>query len=144
LEAGNKQPITLSIFGIQKLLKCAVGEVNTLKMNTWISTSTKVTPHKSLNSCKGVICCRNLRDCSDEKVLEALSKKSVTEVKHIFAKKNGSSLLTNTFILTFDKPILPKSVKVAYLNVSVEPFVPIPLRCYNWQKFDHGKSACGA
>jgi hypothetical protein len=90
----------LSIFGIQKLLKCAVGDIknaknlrngtvlievasrtqaeNVLKMQNWVDTPVKVTPHRALNSCKGVIRCRDLRDCSDEEVLEALNQEGVT------------------------------------------------------------------
>ena len=142
VEPTNGEKISLSIFGIQKLLKCAVGNVknakklrngsvlievatkaqadNALKMHTWISTPVKVTPHRSLNTCKGVIRCRDLRDCSEEEVLEALSHEGVTYVKHIFSKRNGISQPTNTFIVTFNKPSLPKSVKAAYLNIPVD------------------------
>ena len=163
-EPTTDKQIDLSIFGIQKLLKCAVGDVknakklrngsvlievaskaqaeNALKMQNWVHTPVKVTPHRSLNTCKGVIRCRDLRDCSDEEVLEALSHEGVTQLKHIFTKKNGSTIPTNTFVITFNKPVLPKSVKAAYLHIPVEPFIPNPLRCFNCQKFGHGKSSC--
>jgi hypothetical protein len=156
--------IDLSIFGIQKLLKCAVGDVknakklrngsvlievaskaqaeNALKMQMWVSTPVKVSAHRSLNTCKGVIRCRDLRDCTDEEVLEALNHEGVTHVKHIFTKKNGSAIPTNTFVITFNKPTLPKSVKAAYMHIPVEPFIPSPLRCFNCQKFGHGQNAC--
>jgi hypothetical protein len=156
--------IDLSIFGIQKLLKCAVGDVktakklrngsvlievaskaqaeNALKMQKWVNTPIKVTPHRSLNTCKGIIRSRDLRDCSDSEVLEALSPEGVTHIKHVFTKKNGSTIPTNTFVLTFNKSVLPKSVKAAYLNISVEPYIPNPLRCFNCQKFGHGRSSC--
>ena len=164
VEPEESHSITLSIFAIQKLLKCAVGDVknakklrngsvlievaskaqaeNALKMHTWISTPVKVSAHRSLNSCKGIIRCRDLRDCSDDEVREALSAEGVTHVKHLFTKRNESSVPTNTFIITFNKPTLPKSVRAAYLNIPVEPFVPGPLRCYKCQKFGHGQNSC--
>ena len=164
VETGSGQAIDLSIFGIQKLLKCAVGEVksakklrngsvlievaskaqaeNALKMQNWVGVPVKVTPHRSLNSCKGVIRCRELRDCSDDEVLEALNPEGVTHVKHVFTKKNGTNVPTNTFVLTFNKPTLPKAVKAAYLQIPVEPFIPNPLRCFNCQKFGHGNNSC--
>lgn len=164
VEPTSPKKIDLSIFGIQKLLKCAVGDVKNakklrngsvllevtsrtqaelaLKMQTWVDTPVKVTPHRSLNSCKGVIRCRDLRDCSDEEVLEALHHEGVTQLKHIYTKKNGSTVPTNTFVVTFNKSVLPKSVKAAYLQITVEPFIPNPLRCFNCQKFGHGKSSC--
>ena len=164
VEPNNDGKIELSIFGIQKLLKCAVGDVrnakklrngsvlievaskaqadNALKMHTWVNTPVKVTPHRSLNSCKGVIRCRDLRDCKDEEVLEALNHEGVTHVKHIFTKQNGSAIPTNTFVVTFNKPTPPKFVKAAYLYIPVEPFIPNPLRCFNCQKFGHGQNSC--
>ena len=164
VEPADGHTIDLSIFGIQKLLKCAVGDVknakklrngsvlievaskaqadNALQMQMWISTPVKVTPHRSLNSCKGVIRCRDLRDCKDEEVLEALSHEGVTHVKHIFTKKNGAAIPTNTFVVTFKKPTLPKSVTAAYLRIPVEPFIANPLRCFNCQKFGHGQNSC--
>jgi hypothetical protein len=164
VEASSDKAIDQSIFGIMKLLKCGVGEVksakklrngsvlvevaskaqaeNALKMQNWAGVPVKVSPHRSLNSCKGVIRCRDLRDCSDEEILEALNCEGVTHVKHIFTKKNGANVPTNTFILTFNKPTLPKAVKAAYLHIPVEPYIPNPLRCFNCQKFGHGKSSC--
>jgi hypothetical protein len=118
-------------------------------MNQWVNPNNisqpihiKVTPHRSLNSSKGVIRCRDLRDCSDEEVLDALRPEGVTHVKHIMTKRETSVLPTNTFILTFGKPTPPKYIKAAYLNIPVEPFIPNPLRCFNCQKFGHGKSTC--
>jgi hypothetical protein len=164
VEPTEGHTINLSIFGIQKLLKCAIGEVknvkklrngavlievaskaqadNALKMHTWISTSVKVTPHRSMNTCKGVIRCREIRDCSDDEVLEALCHEGVTHIKHVYAKKNGVNVHSNTFIVAFNKPTLPKVVKAAYVVIPVEPFVPNPLRCFNCQRFGHGKNTC--
>ena len=70
VESVDGQPIKLSIFGIQKLLKCAVGDVKSamklrggavlvevtskkeaeraLNMTTWVDVAVKVTPHRSL------------------------------------------------------------------------------------------------
>ena len=44
-----------------------------LAMTNWIDTPVKVTAHRSLNSSKGVIRCREFRDCEDDEVLAALS-----------------------------------------------------------------------
>ncbi|GBN37282.1 hypothetical protein AVEN_160353-1, partial [Araneus ventricosus] len=45
-------------------------------------------------------------------------------------------------ILTFDSPVLPKSVKIAYINCPVKPYVPEPIRCFKCQKFGHTITAC--
>jgi hypothetical protein len=163
VEPTTNKKIDQSIFGIYKLLKCAVGDVknakmlrnesvliemasraqaeNALKTQNWVDIPVKITPHRSLNSCKGVTRCRDLRDCSDEEVLEALNHEGVTQMMLNLTKNNGSAIPSNTFVLTFNRPTLQQSVKAAYLHIPVEPFIPNPLRCFNCQKFGHRKSS---
>jgi len=160
----NDSPIELSIFGIQKLLSCAIGDVKrakklrsgtvlievqskkqadkALQMKTWIDKEVTVSAHRSLNTSRGIIRCREFRDCDDAEVLNALNTQGVTAVKRIMARKNGTLEKTNTFIVTFGLPVPPKSVRAAYMKIDVELFIPNPLRCYNCQKFGHGKSTC--
>ncbi|KAG1713962.1 RNA-directed DNA polymerase from mobile element jockey [Nymphon striatum] len=40
----------------------------------------------------------------------------------------------------FQEP--PKSIKAAYLNVSVDKYIPNPLRCFKCQKFGHHQTSC--
>jgi hypothetical protein len=113
-----------------------------LKMTTWINVHVQVSPHRSLDMSKGIICCRDLRDCNDEEILDGLRPKGVTNGKHILSNKSGIKLPTNTFVLTLSKPSAPKYVKAAYLKIPVEMFIPNPLRCLNCQKFGHGRNTC--
>jgi hypothetical protein len=113
-----------------------------LKMTNWIDVPVKVSPHRSLSMSKGIIRCRDLHDCSDDEILDALMPEGVTNVKHIFSNKNGIKSPTNTFVLSFAKPSAPKYVKAAYLKIPVEMFIPNPLRCFNCQIFGHGKNNC--
>ena len=164
VQSVDNEPIKLSIFAIQKLIQMAVGSIKTAKklrngsvllevsnkvqadralaMTNWIDTPVRVTAHRSLNSSKGVIRCREFRDCEDDEVLAALSPQGVSAIKHIKTNKNGNLVPTNTFILTFNTPTPPKHVKAAYLNIPVETFIANPLRCFNCQKFGHGKNTC--
>ena len=59
-----------------------------LQMTTWVDKPVKATPHRSLSFSKGVIRRRDLRDCSEEEVSEAVRSQGVLAVKHILAKKN--------------------------------------------------------
>ena len=160
----DDQPIKYSIFAIQKFLQCGIGDVKTakklqngnvlvevttkkesdraLQMTNWFDTPISVTPHRSLNTSRGVIRCREFRDCEDGEVVDALQSQGVTAVKHIMANRDGKMEPTNTFILTFNLPTPPKAVKAAYMKLTVEQFIPNPLRCYNCQKFGHGKTKC--
>ena len=37
---------------------------------------------------------------------------------------------------------MPSSVKLAWLNCPVRPYIPNPLRCFNCQRFGHSKQSC--
>jgi hypothetical protein len=113
-----------------------------LKMTNWIDVQGAVSPNRSLNMLKGIIRCRDLRECSDEEILDALRPEGVTNVKHILSNKTGVKQPTNTFVLTFAKPSAPKFVEAAYLKIPVEMFIPNPMRCFNCQRFGHGRNSC--
>jgi hypothetical protein len=91
---------------------------------------------------KGIVRCRDLRDCSGDEILDALRPEGVTNSKHIFSNKNSIKSPTNTFVLSFAKPPAPKYVKAAYLKIPVKMFIRNPLRCLNCQRFGHGKNSC--
>jgi hypothetical protein len=152
INTNNHEPMKFSIFAIQKLLKCADGDVANAKklangsvllevvskhqekcawaMKTWIDVPISVTPHRSLNSSRGVIRCHEFRDCVDAEVLEALRTQGVTDVKHIMTKRNDKMEPSNTLIVTFNTSVPPKSIKAAYMNIKVDLYVTNPLHCY--------------
>ena len=113
-----------------------------LKWTIFCNVPIKVTSHAYLNSSKGVIRCRELEGVSEEEMCENLSSQGVTSVRRIKVRQNNELLPTNTFILTFDVPILPPSIKAGYLNIPVESFIPNPLRCFKCQRFGHGQNTC--
>ena len=104
--------------------------------------SVKVSLHQSLNSSKGVIRCPELHPCSDKEIIDNLTDQGVTGVRNVKVRKNGVLKSTNTYVLTFNTPILPKKIKVAFLSVNVEVYIPNPLRCYQCQVFGHHEDYC--
>lgn len=54
----------------------------------------------------------------------------------------NQSKKTPLFILTFSTPNLPNRIKAGYLNVSVRPYIPNPLRCFRCQRFGHSITSC--
>ena len=155
----NRQITSLSPFLIQKIIQSIAGEPenikklhrsnqllievskkahaeNLLRAQTFHDLKVRVYPHTSLNSSKGVIRCPELRNCSEEEILEGTRSQGVTGVKRFKIKQNGELKDTNTFVFTFNTPVLPKTVKVAYFRVNVEVYVPNTLRCLNCQNMD--------
>jgi len=107
-------------------------------MHTWVDQSIVVIHHRSLNTSRGVIRCREFYDCDDAEVLEALSPQGV----RIVSKRNGMIEKTHTFVITFGIPSSPKSIRAAYMKLTVDPYITSPLRCFNCQRFGHGKANC--
>ena len=64
-----------------------------------------------------------------------MKTQGVKEIRNIHVRRNGVLKQTNTYVLTFNTPILPKKMKA-------EVYVPNPLRCYNCQFFGHHESRC--
>ena len=165
LEAMGKEPITrLSPFVIQKTIQGVIGTVESVKKlksdQILIETHRKITsdkilkltefstlkikafPHPSLNSSKGVIRCPDLSGVPEEEILRELTPQEVSGVRRISFPKDNKRIPTNTIVLTFSTPNLPKTIKVGYLIVKVQVYVPNPLRCFKCQRFGHHESRC--
>ena len=117
---------------------------NLLKTNIFHNIPVLVSPHRSLNTKKGVMRCRDLEDETEENIKEELKDQGVIEVYRIKVNRNGSLTPTNTYILTFNTTTLPTSLKVGYLNIKVDLFIQNPLRCFRCQRFGHHKNNCTA
>ena len=92
-----------------------------------------VTQQKSLNVSTGVVRIWELARIDLDEIKENIP--SIIDVHRIVVKINNVEVKTNTLILTFNSPMIPKSLKVCYLNIPVSLFVPNPLRWYRCQKF---------
>ncbi|GBO04664.1 hypothetical protein AVEN_44499-1 [Araneus ventricosus] len=102
----------------------------------------KVAPHHSLNHSKGVISESEFQRDLEDDILECLKDQKVIAVRRITIKRNNQNFPTKHVILTFNTPVLPKSVKIAYMNCPVRHFIPNPLRCFKCQRFGHTITAC--
>ncbi len=126
------------------LLECEhLRQAKTLKKTTQLGqVPVKASPHKTMNSCQGIIRCREISDMSDDDIKQELASQGVSRVKQFTRKTDGHVKKTSTFLLTFNSTTLPKSINVGYLKVKVEVFVPNPLRCYGCQRYGHGQNSC--
>ena len=97
---------------------------NLLSNKTFFNKPVKIYPHKSLNTCKGVVRCRELSYCDPDEILSNLKSQGVREVKRISVSRNGTRRDTNTYILTFASPNLPSSIKIGFFNVTYMYQIP--------------------
>ena len=101
-----------------------------------------VTPHRSLNSCKGVVRSYDLAQMDDAELLSELQSQNVTEVRGISVTKDGMRRRTSTTIVIFAQPTIPPSLKAGYLSIPVQQYFPNPLRCFKCQKYGHHQTLC--
>ena len=113
-----------------------------LRLEKFHDLKVKVSLHASLNTCKGVVRCPDLKGVSEQEILEEMREQGVINVRRIKIRRDGSLKDTNTFVFTFNTSILPKQLKVAFLRVSVDPYIPNPLLCYQCQVFGHHENKC--
>ena len=156
---------TLSVFLLAKGLKAAAGNLKTvkrlekgdillevssevqsrclLKLSNLAGCPVQVTPHRTMNTSKGVIRCKELINCTKEEILSELQDQSVKDIYNISVKTDsGNRRNTNTFIVTFSTATTPKYLKIGYIRVPVSVYIPNPLRCFKCQRFGHGSKTC--
>jgi hypothetical protein len=117
---------------------------NLLQSTMIVDVPIRISSHKSLNYKKGIIRSRDLKGCSDEEILKSdgAKQQGITGVKRFKIKKNGEIIDTNTFLITFGLPTIPKYIKLAYLHLPVELHIPNPMRCFVCQRFGHHRYNC--
>ena len=115
---------------------------NLLRLKSFHNLKVQVSLHASLNTCKGVVRCPDLKGVSEEEILEEMREQGVIHVRRIKVRRDDALKDTNTFVFAFNTSVLPKQLRVAFLRVSVGPCVPDPLRCYACQVFGHHGSGC--
>ncbi|MCG8430696.1 MAG: hypothetical protein MJA29_05960 [Candidatus Omnitrophica bacterium] len=111
-----------------------------LEITTFAGIKVKVEPHRGLNSSRGVIKSRELEGTVEEELVEDID--GVTQARRVYIRRGGDKIGTNTYILTFNSPKPPATVKFGYCLLRVAPYVPNPLRCFKCQKFGHSQARC--
>ncbi|GFV53264.1 RNA-directed DNA polymerase from mobile element jockey [Trichonephila clavipes] len=92
-----------------------------LLAKTFFNSPVTVSPHKTLNSCRGVIFEPDLLSTPDAEILEGFSDQGVIQVRRITIKRDSNIIPTKHIILTFNKPKLPTTVKAGYLHCNLLP-----------------------
>ena len=150
----ENRPVTaLSPFVIDKTIKACAGTVkgvkklrsgmilvevdnkrhseSFLKLKKVLDIDVTVTPHRTLNTCKGIVRSYDLAHTSKSEMLLELVSQGVTDVQNIEITKDGQKKRTNTMILTFGLSAVPRDITAGYMKVPVQTYYPSPLRCFN-------------
>ncbi len=112
------------------------------QLTQFANISVKVSPHNSLNKRKGVIRCADFKGMTEGDLQKELEREGITEVKRITIFRDGKKENTNTFILSFGTPNLPKFINAGYLRLPVSTYIPNPLRCFKCQRYGHHQTKC--
>ena len=115
---------------------------NLLKLTRFFEIPSKCYPHTSLNTSKGIIRCPDLAGVTEEEIVANLASQNVTAARRITVFRDNVKWSTNTIVLTFNTSILPKWLKVGYLKVLVDMYIPNPLQCYACFKYRHHERSC--
>ena len=91
-------------------------ETTLLNLKNFCGLKCKVTPHSSLNISKGIVRCPALNRQTCEHILEFMGEQGVTDVRRISVFHDGAKKPTNTFVFTFNSPVLPSVVKIGFMQ----------------------------
>ena len=118
--------------------------INLLKTKHLHDIPVDITPHRSMNSSKGVFTCGDLSDMDDKEILKQLkeSGQNIQDLYRIHSFKSGKKEPTDTFVVTYSTKVLPEKIYVGHYRVSVRVYIPNPRKCTLCQKFGHTKNFC--
>ena len=148
---SNQKPLTkISPFIIEKTIKGCAGEVknvtklrsgslmiecfrkqqslNLLALKHVNDINISASPHRTLNSSRGIIRYRDddLSELTDAEICKELEPQGIINVKRFISRKTGQEVKLNTFLITFNTPNIPTSIRIGLYNVKVNPYIPNP------------------
>ena len=113
-----------------------------LKTTNIAGVPVKVSPHRSLNSSRCVIHCRELNNMDVEEIKNELESQGITKVERMKRRKDGQLVPADSYILTCNTPTIPNEIKIGYLKRNTHIYIPNPQRCFKCQRYGHSKNNC--
>lgn len=139
-------PEKISRWGRDALLLVACSEVQSTKIRAISKVAGRevsVTPQRSFNSLRGVVRSKAFSCCSVDELQDHLASQGVTHVRRVTIKRGSENVDTDTYILSFDRHVLPRSVTLAsWHRELVSPYKERPQLCYQCLRFGHVSKYC--
>ncbi|GBL82594.1 hypothetical protein AVEN_263680-1 [Araneus ventricosus] len=98
--------------------------------------------HKTLNISCGVLSNPDFIHVTEAEFVEELRDQNACAARRINIRRDGRLIPTQHVVLTFQTPVLPKSIKAGYINCKLRPYIPNPLRCFKCQRYGHSQQSC--
>ncbi|GFY42856.1 uncharacterized protein TNIN_427141 [Trichonephila inaurata madagascariensis] len=110
--------------------------------NRKLSNASPFLISKAVQGSAGVIYYPDLIPLPDSEIEEELTSQGVEAVRRITSIKDGKTVTSPLFILTFSKHTLPENILIGYLNIKIRPYILNPLGCFRCQSYGHGTASC--
>ena len=107
---------------------------NLLKMEEFHNLKCGAYQYAKLNTSEGVLRSREYSLETPEENKTALQKQEVKEYKRVTIRRNDETIQTYIYIQTFEKPSIPKEIKIGYMVENVEYYTPALLRRFKRKK----------
>ena len=75
-------------------------------------------------------------------ITDCMADQDVIEARKVTKNVDGTRRSTAYVILTFNAAKLPHWVHIEYESVSVRPYIPNPLHCFNCHLYGHHGNVC--
>ncbi|XP_055691214.1 uncharacterized protein LOC129794488 [Lutzomyia longipalpis] len=97
-----------------------------------------------LNQSHALIRCKHIMKIKLERISEKLADQHVINVQRLKKKEGNTWIDTPTHLLTFNTPVCPAEVRVGFIHLKTELYIPAPFRCVICQKIGHTKKRCSS
>lgn len=101
-----------------------------------------VTPHRSMNTVRGVVSDDDLINLPDSELLDGWKEQNVVNVQRIKIRRDNIEKATKHIIVTFGSSELPETIETGYTKLRVRPYIPNPRRCFKCQRCGHSSHTC--
>ena len=99
-------------------------ETTLLKLKNFCGLKCKDAPHSSLKISKGIVGCPALNKQSCQHILEFMREQDVTDVRRISVFRDGVNKPNNTFVFTFNTPVLLSVAIIGFIRAKIDVYIP--------------------